>query len=142
MKRIICLGSYQGSDEAAWRLADALSARPELLGEFEVVCCASPAQMAALCAGTNALVVIDATPDLAPGCVQRLSEAELAARDSCSSHGVDLLTALGVARALGDLPPRVAILGLGVDDREPEQWATQCLPAVLAELEKIRLSKV
>jgi len=137
MKRVICLGSYQGSDEAAWRLADALLARPEALGEFEVMCCASPAQLTALCAGTAVLVVIDATPDLAPGCVRRLSEAELAERVSCSSHGVDLLTALGVARALGDLPPRVAILGLGVDGGAPEQWATLCLPAVLAELEKI-----
>ena len=137
MKRVICLGSYQGSDVVAWLLADALGARSELLGGFDVVRCASPALMPSLCAGTTALVVIDATPDLAPGCVRRLSEAELAERPRCSSHGVDLITALGVARALGDLPVRTAILGLGVDDREPQQLVREYLPAVLAELEKI-----
>ncbi|MBI5040785.1 MAG: hypothetical protein HZB57_06205 [Gammaproteobacteria bacterium] len=141
MKRVICLGSYQGNDVVAWRLADALQRGAEQRGDFEVLRCASPAQMLSLCAGTTALIVIDATPDLPPGCVRRVSEAELAGRPDCypgcSSHGVDLLTALGVARALGDLPTRFAILGLGVGDGEPEQLVRHSLPAVLAELEKI-----
>lgn len=140
MKRVICLGSYQGSDAVAWLLADALRASPAA-AEFEVRRCASPAQMIALCAGTCVLVVIDTTPDLPPGCVRRVSEADLAERPGCnpvcSSHGVDLPAALGIARALGDLPSRVAILGIGVDDRAPEQRVMQCLPAVLSELEKI-----
>lgn len=140
MKRVICLGSYQGSDAVAWLLADMLQASPAA-GDFEVVRCASPAQMAALCAGAGVLVVIDATPDLAPGCVRRLNETELAERPDgypgCSSHGVDLLTALGIARALGDLPSQCVILGIGVDDREPQHLVRQSLPAVLTELEKI-----
>ncbi len=141
MKRVICLGSYQGDDVVAWRLADALERGAELRGDFEVLRCASPAQLLSLCAGTTALMVIDATPDLPPGCVRRVSEAELAERPDCypgcSSHGVGLLTALGVARALGDLPSRFAIVGLGVGGGGPEQLVTQALPAVLIELERI-----
>lgn len=143
MKRVICLGSYQGGDAVAWLLADALKACQGMSdtqgtsGDVQIVQCASPAQMLSLCAGTTALVVIDATPDLPPGCVRRLNETELTEQPRYSSHGVDLLTALGIARALGDLPPRVAILGIGVDDSAPEQLVMQCLSAVLAELGKI-----
>lgn len=134
MKRVICLGSYQGSDTVAWHLADTLHASPDVSADFEIVRCASPAQLVSLCAGAAALAIIDASPDLEPGSVRRLSEYELAGCLSYSSHGVDLLTAMGLARALGDLPARVAIVGIGVDDREPGLLVTCCLPAVLAEL--------
>ncbi|MBI5462322.1 MAG: hydrogenase maturation protease [Gammaproteobacteria bacterium] len=137
MRRVICLGSYQGNDALAWQLADALEQGVEQRGDVEVLRCASPAQMLGLCAGTTALMVIDATLNLPPGCVRSVSEAELVERPGCSSHGVDLLTVLGVARALGDLPPQCVILGLGVDDGAPEQLVQRFLPAVLAELEKI-----
>jgi hydrogenase maturation protease len=134
MKRVICLGSYQGSDAVAWRLADILQATPDVSFEFETVRCASPAQLVSLCAGAVVLAIIDASLDLEPGSARRLSEDELAGRLSYSSHGVDLLTALGLARALGDLPAQVAIVGIGVDAREPDLLVTRCLPTVLTEL--------
>jgi len=134
MKRVICLGSYQGGDAVAWRLADTLQATPDVLTEFEIVCCASPAQLVSLCAGADALAIIDASPDLEPGSVRRLSEDELVQGLSYSSHGMDLFIALGLARALGDLPARVAIVGIGVDDRESDLLVACCLPALLNEL--------
>jgi len=66
MKRVICLGSYQGSDAVAWWLADTLQASPDVSADFEIVRCASPAQLVSLCAGADILAIIDASPDLEP----------------------------------------------------------------------------
>ncbi len=134
VRRLICLGSYQGNDALAWRLAAALRDLSELSTRYEIMPCAAPALLAGLCAGCSELVIVDACPDLVPGTVQRLQEADLQRLPVYSSHGVDLLTALGMARALGDLPASVLILGVGVDDRPIAELQSRALPALLAAL--------
>lgn len=139
MRRLICLGSPQGADALAWRLADALEARlaeaPDAAG-VELVRCASPAQMGGLFAGADAVIILDAAAQLPAGTLRELAPEELEDRRAHSSHGLGLVTVLALARALGDLPARVTILGLGVGDpdADPEPLVAVFLPQVLRRL--------
>lgn len=155
MKRIICLGSHQGADSAAWLLADALIAQlpkhraPDrvaatgadmgAVGGFEVLLCASPAQMLGLFAGAEAVAIIDAAPQLPAGTLQRVGMDELRQDGAWSSHGLDLITVLKLAQTLGDMPARCVLLGLGVGsvDADPHSAVSAALPDVLDELTRL-----
>ena len=137
MKRIICLGSYQGADRVGWLMADALAgleaSGPAHAPALDIRRCASPAQIPSLFSGTTAVMLIDAVPQLAVGRVQRLQIDDLARDDAWSTHGLDLAGLLELIHALGDLPARFAILGIGVGacHADPEAIVVQALPEVL-----------
>ncbi|MBU1191047.1 MAG: hypothetical protein KKE76_04960 [Gammaproteobacteria bacterium] len=129
--RVICLGSWQGSDATAWVLADGLE---ELVGaDIEIYRCASPAQMLELIKPDAVVYIIDATPDLPCGQMAEIARDDLRHAPHCSSHGVDLLAALNLLDALGDTPRALHILALGVGTCgvPPEAIADQVLPEVL-----------
>lgn len=140
MKRIICLGSYQGADRVGWLMADALAAlqagESAHASSLDIRRCASPAQMPSLFSGATAVMLIDAVPQLVVGGVQRLQIDDLARDDAWSTHGLDLAGLLELIRALGDLPTRFEILGIGVGtcDVDPDAVVTQALPEVLAAI--------
>lgn len=140
VRRVICLGSPHGADALAWRLADALEARLAAAaagGDVpEFVRCASPAQIGGLFAGADAIVILDAVVQLPAGTLRELTAAELEDQRAHSSHGVGLATVLALARALGDLPERVTILGLGVGapDADPQPLVARFLPELLRRL--------
>lgn len=141
MRRVICLGSPLGADTLAWLLADALEARlagDPSCADVEVVRCASPAQMAALLAGADAVSILDAVVHLPPGTLRVLTPEELQHAAAWSSHGVGLATVLELARALGDLPPSVTIIGLGVGDpdSDPYPLVARLLPEVVRMLHR------
>ena len=140
MKRVVCLGSYQGADQLGWLLADALDAvrstDPVAAAAFEVRRCASPAQMPSLVTGAEAVLILDAAPQLDAGKVQRI-EPDMLVRDAAwSSHGLDLVTVLEIIRTLGDMPSRFVILGIGVGtaSADAEAIAAHALPAVLSQI--------
>lgn len=136
MRRVICLGSPQGADALAWRLGDALEARiartPGIAAGVEVVRCASPAQLPGLLLGPQAVLILDAVAQWPAGTVRVLLPEQLEDAAAWSSHGLGLVTALDLVRALGDLPSQVTILGLGVGcpDAEPETLVGAVFPAV------------
>lgn len=140
MRRIICLGSAQGADALAWLVADALEeallAGYPASADVQIVRCASPAQMAGLFAGAEAVSILDAAVRLPPGTLRVLAPEELEDAAVWSSHGVGLTTVLELARALGDLPASVAIIGLGVGDADsdPEPLVAHLLPEILRML--------
>lgn len=139
VRRVICLGSPQGADALAWLLADALEARladDPACGDVEIVRCASPAQMAGLFAGTDAVSILDAVVQLLPGTLRVLTPEELEGVAAWSSHGVDLTTVLALACALGDLPASVTIIGLGVgdSDADPQPLVARLLPEIVRML--------
>ncbi len=135
MQRVICLGSPREADALAWRLADVLEARvaqtPACAG-VEIVRCAAPAQLPALLAGARAALILDAVAQLPAGTVRALAPEEIADAPAWSSHGLGLVTALELARALGDLPPQMTILGLGTGGPEADvdALAAALLPAI------------
>lgn len=140
MKRIICLGSYQGADRVGWLMADALAGlatgEPAQAPALDIRRCASPAQMPSLFSGANAVMLIDAVPQLAVGSVQTLQIDDLARDDAWSTHGLDPAGLLELIRALGDMPARFVILGIGVGtcDVDPGAIVTQALPEVLTAI--------
>lgn len=137
MKQVICLGSFQGSDRLGWDIAAALErqlAQRNIAG-IRVRACASPAQLPALLADTAALLIVDALAGVPAGEVRMLVPADLERTPAFSSHGVDLVMALELARALGDLPEQVRIVGIGIGD--PAQDAAPAVEAVMPEVWKV-----
>lgn len=139
VRRVICLGSPHGADALAWRLADALEMRLSAAaagGAVEIVRCASPAQIGGLFAGADEVVILDAVAQLPAGTLRELAPAEIEDQRAHSSHGLGLVTVLALARALGDLPEHVTILGLGVGDpdADPQPLVEQLLPELLRRL--------
>lgn len=136
MKQVICLGSFQDSDRLGWDIAQALEQRlaEQGVADIRVRACASPAQLPALLAGTGGLLIVDALAGVPAGEVRVLMPEELERAPAFSSHGVDLVTALELARALGDLPQTVRIVGIGIGD--PAKNASPAVEAVVPEVWK------
>lgn len=139
VRRVICLGSPQGADALGWLVADALEAwraGGSAGGDVEILRCASPAQMAGLFTGATEILILDAVTQLSPGTLRVLTPDELDESPARSSHGVDLATVLALARALGDLPASVTILGLGVGspDTDPQPLVARLLPEIVRML--------
>jgi hydrogenase maturation protease len=139
VRRVICLGSAQGADALAWLLADALEARlagDPAGGDVEIARCASPAQMAGLFAGATEILILDAVAQLPPGTLRVLTPDELDELPAHSSHGVGLVTVLELARALGDLPDSVTLVGLGVGepDADPQPLIARYLLSIARRL--------
>jgi hydrogenase maturation protease len=134
MKQVICLGSSHGSDRLGWDIAAALERRIAQQGctGIRVRACASPAQLPALLGGTAALLIVDTLAGVPSGEVRLLVPEALERAPAFSSHGVDLVMALALARALGDLPAQVRIVGVGVGD--PLRDAAPALEAVLPQV--------
>ncbi|HEY9199035.1 MAG TPA: hydrogenase maturation protease [Gammaproteobacteria bacterium] len=143
MKQIICLGSSQGSDRLGWDIAAALERRLAEQGRTDIVlqACATPAHLPGMLADTTALLLIDALAGAPAGTVLRLTPEDLQSVGTVSSHGVDVVTALELARALGDLPERVDIVGIGIGDplcaAGPEPAPGLTVDAVLPEVWRI-----
>lgn len=141
MQHVICIGSWQGSDAAAWVLAEQLEAhlRAHPQPALQIHRTRAPIQMLNLFKGVDAVLLIDATPDLPPGRVELIARKDLRSTPNCSSHGLDLVAALDLIEALGELPPRVRILALGVGAIEvaPDWIAEQALPGVLTLLRTV-----
>lgn len=118
MKHVICLGSSRGNDRLGWDIAAALQRdfADRRRADIRVQVCATPAQLPGMLEGASALLIIDAVAGLPPGSVRRLTPADLQSAPAWSSHGIDLVAALGLADALGELPARVDILGIGAGD--------------------------
>lgn len=111
--RVIAIGSPFGADRIAWDVVAALGPLPD---GIEAVCCVSPlSELPALLRGANAVLLVDAMLGVAPGAVLRCSRHDLKAREGeVSSHGLSVDLALDLAEALGELPPRLDIIGLGI----------------------------
>lgn len=138
MKQVICLGSFQGSDRLGWDVAASLEQRLEQQGVADIVLrtCATPAHLPGMLADTTALLLIDALAGAPAGTVLRLTPEELRSGGTVSSHGVDVVTALELVRALGGLPARVGIVGIGVGDPLCAAGADPA-PAVAAVLPEV-----
>lgn len=116
---IIGIGSPFGDDRAGWLVIEhlqrmALPAQltlksldrpgPELIGQMQ---------------GFDQVTLIDAVRahDQSVGICLPLDLSQLMQQDSCSSHGFGLAHTLTLAQALGQLPPRLQLWGICIDDR-------------------------
>jgi len=117
--RIIGIGSPHGADQAGWLVADALQ-RSELparlpAGTVSFSQCLFPAQLWQLVAGCDLAILIDAVC-AEPGTVVEVDSGDLPHRKELhSTHGIGVGEALALIPALTDQPPRVVLIGVGVD---------------------------
>ena len=116
---IIGVGSPFGDDRAGWRVIEQLQLMtlptqltlksldrpgPELIEQMQ---------------GFDRVTLIDAVraQGYPVGTCLSLDLNQLMQQDSCSSHGFGLAHTLALARALGQLPPRLQLWGICIDDR-------------------------
>lgn len=94
--------------------------------------------------GSGLVIVIDAVcAGASPGTIHRLEVGRQGPPlDSkpCSSHGLGLAEAIELARALGQLPPRLIVLGIEPKSFEPgrplSKEVNRSLPRLLAQIDQ------
>lgn len=137
--RILGIGSPFGDDRIGWEAAQRLA------GKFDPARVSVSAhdrpgvQLIALMRGAATVVLLDAVKSgAAPGTLHRLEGEAVqdAAAQHASSHGFGISEALQLAQQLGELPPRVILLGMevGVAERADElsHAVRMALPVLLA----------
>jgi hydrogenase maturation protease len=117
--RIIGIGSSHGADQAGWLVAEALqqSEFPAHLpaGTVSFSQCRFPAELWQLVDGCELAILIDAV-GAEPGTVVEIDSGDLvSSKELYSTHGIGVGEALALIPALTDQPPRVVLLGVGVD---------------------------
>jgi hydrogenase maturation protease len=117
--RIIGIGSSHGADQAGWLVADALqhSELPGALpaGMVSFSQCRFPAQLWQLVDGCDLAILIDAVC-AEPGTVIEVDSGDLVrCKELHSTHGIGVGEALALIPVLTDQPPRVVLLGVGVN---------------------------
>lgn len=118
---IIGIGSPFGDDRIGWDAIDALE-RDGMLDRFPPGCvrafrCAQPARdLLPMMTGADVAILIDAMiGGAAPGCVKRIDPLALRADPGkLSSHAMSVAESLALGRALGLLPEKVLIYGVGI----------------------------
>jgi len=140
--RIIGIGSSHGPDRVGWLAVDALQ-QSDLAARLpaEAVSfsqCRFPAQLWQLVDGCSLAILIDAVC-AEPGVVFEIDSGDLVRwKELHSTHGIGVGEALSLIPVLTDRPPRVVLLGIGVDAEEGActmQVVNQALPRVLEVVE-------
>ncbi|BAV34412.1 hydrogenase [Sulfuricaulis limicola] len=120
--KIIGIGSPFGDDRFGWEAAQALRHSPVLdddsSGWIEITILDRPGALLPLhWQGADIVILLDAVRSGAtPGTRHRLDACDLpGAGGSCSSHGFGIASAIGLARALGNMPSRLLLRGVEAD---------------------------
>lgn len=108
---MIGVGSPHGDDAVGWAVAEQLAAGP-WPPDVEVLR-GAPLDCLDALQPDRAVVLVDATRcGLAPGRVHRPSPEALREARGVSSHGLGVPEIVALARALGRLPQRLAVVGV------------------------------
>ena len=135
--RVFGIGSPFGDDRLGWRVAGMVQETLQGLiaqAEVEVSVVDRPgAVLVAMLDGARGAILLDAVRSgAAPGTLHRMAAAQLDRLPSpLSSHDLGVVSALQLARVLGVLPARTAVLGIELD---PEHQGADLSAAVSASL--------
>jgi hydrogenase maturation protease len=139
---IIGIGSSHGPDRAGWLAVDALQ-QSDLAARLPADAvsfshCRFPAQLWQLVDGCSLAILIDAVC-AEPGAVLEIDSGDLVRwKELHSTHGIGVGEALSLIPVLTDQPPRVVLLGIGVDTAEAAcavDVVNKALPRVLEAVE-------
>ena len=128
---VIAVGTEHGEDAAALRVLDHLAA-----SGVRTAATASPGtDLLPLLRGEEAAVIVDAIRTGAiPGTLRVLGRDELALFDApISSHGLGVGETLALGDAMGELPPRLELVGVEAGMFDPAV-AARALVELLHEL--------
>ncbi len=134
------MGSPHGDDAVGWAVVDELAAGSALpRGVRPARCERPPLALVEALAGADAAVVVDATRSgLAPGTVHEPSADGLREARPLSCHGLGVAHALALARALGRLPPRLAIVGVEAGPLEGDGLSPEAAAGARRAAERVR----
>ena len=142
--RILGIGSPSGDDQAGWLVVNALLASGKCAaGEGILIhkLDRPGSGLIPLMDGASRVILIDAMQSNGPiGSIQRFDADDWPAYSKgFSSHGFGVLDALALAQALGNLPPRMDLYGIGIGEAIPcdtpcieVQAAAQQLAVIIA----------
>jgi hydrogenase maturation protease len=120
---ILGVGSPAGDDQAGWLVVDAL--RPLLADARQNVVIEKldrpGAALVPLLEGAERVILVDAMQGgYAPGHIQHFGREDWPAyRGGLSSHGLGVLDALALARAVGHLPEQIELYGIEIGCADP-----------------------
>lgn len=133
---IIGTGSPFGDDRFGWAAAEALRDSPTLNDDafrwIEVSILDRPGAMLPVhWQAADIVILLDAVRSgVAPGTRHCLDARNLPDADMlCSSHGFGVVSAIGLARALGNMPSRLLLRGVEADP----SWSGFCLSPAVAD---------
>jgi hydrogenase maturation protease len=138
--RIIGVGSPFGDDRAGWEAIAEVRARGvvgTLASTIEIRVLDRPGlQLVGELAAEKKLILIDAVCSGADiGTIHSISvESPVTLRPVLSSHNGGVMTALELARVLGEFPPRFLMLGIEADPANDGDSVTPAVRAALPEV--------
>jgi hydrogenase maturation protease len=135
---ILGIGSPSGDDQAGWLTVDALAARGVRADrERLIVKLDRPgANLISLLEHTDWAILVDAMQSGGPpGRIRRFDRSEWPDyTHGLSSHGLGVLDALRLARALGSLPSRMDLYGIEIASASPGEQAGHAIQAAAQQL--------
>ena len=140
MSRVLILGigSPSGDDQAGWLVVDALRALgvENLPGVVVDKLDRPGASLVAKFESAAHVVLVDAMQSgEAIGTIQRFGQQNWPRYGGgLSSHGFGVLAALGLARELGGLPPRLDLYGIEIASANPGEVPGEGIRAAVQEL--------
>lgn len=135
--RIFGIGSPLGDDQAGWLTIDALLARGMGGDEMVIEKLDRPgANLIPLLDDAGWVILVDAMRSgNQPGCIKRFDARDWPAYGrGLSSHGLGVLDALLLARALGGLPPRLDLYGIEIGPAGPGDKVGNAVQAAIRRL--------
>ncbi len=132
--RILCIGSPFGGDATAWAVGEQLI-ELGLPKTCEVRLLDRPGmRLLEAMQGAAAVLLLDASQDIAPGRLHRVESLdELQPASPRSSHGIGVAEALRLAERLGRLPARLSVYAIGAGATLPPASTLAALAAQLLE---------
>ena len=139
---ILGIGSPFGADRVGWEAVELLRVEPALARARLEVSDRPGAGLLTLLQGVDTAILIDAVlSDSRPGTLHHLDPATLARGTRTSNHGFGVADALALGRVLGNLPPRLHLLGISAaGDHPPVLDAGALVALVLAMLRETTAS--
>lgn len=140
--RVIGIGSHHGPDATGWLACEMLQAQATSM-RIDWQICRTPAQLPELVVDYNAIVILDAVlSDKPMGQVLTMVwpvQQEMY-HSPWSSHGLNVIEALQLASALGQLPIQTYILGIAITRQQQDAApiVKLALPQLLRELQQIQ----
>jgi hydrogenase maturation protease len=143
MVRVIGVGSFQGDDQAGWKVVEMV--RRDLPPGVEAIAIAEPSRLLDYLEGCRKVVVIDSSRSGQPlGTISRLvwPDTALKAFVGETTHGLDVAGVLALAERLARLPPNLVLFGIEGQADKPADQMSDAVRQALPELCRRVLAEV
>jgi hydrogenase maturation protease len=139
--RILGIGSPFGDDQLGWAIVNALQQRTSLHhftpNQLQMSCCDRPGMhLLKLMSNTKSVFLIDAVKSGAPiGTLHCVMNKDIEGIDNAlSTHGLGIAEAMKMGAALNELPERVVLYGVEINDPQLQFHLSEQIITAIAAL--------